>query len=112
MININTFYIEKEEPIKSCLLALRKIILDIDAITETQKWGMPCFLYKKQLFCYLWIDKKTLEPYILMVKGEDLNFPGLEKGNRSKMKIFRIDANQDIPIDTIQSLLKEALKLY
>ncbi|WP_435262442.1 DUF1801 domain-containing protein [Tenacibaculum sp. nBUS_03] len=112
MININTFYIEKKEPVKSCLLALRKIILDIDAITETQKWGMPCFLYKKQPFCYLWIDKKTLEPYILMVKGASLEYPGLEKGNRSKMKIFRVDANQDIPIDIIKALLKKALKLY
>jgi hypothetical protein len=57
---LQNFYLKKEEPNKSCLLALRSIILDQDNnITETQKWGMPCFCYKKKMLCYLWTDKKT-----------------------------------------------------
>ncbi|UPZ36087.1 DUF1801 domain-containing protein [Sphingobacterium sp. PCS056] len=37
---------------KSCLLALRKIILQQDTlIKEAQKWGMPCFCYKNRIFC-------------------------------------------------------------
>jgi hypothetical protein len=35
----------------------------------------------------------------------------LEQGNRSKMKILRIDATQDIPIDLIRSLLAESIRL-
>jgi len=106
-------YLGKEEPNKSCLLALRDIILNQDEnINETTKYGMPCFCYKKKIFCYLWIDKKTSEPYILFVEGQQLDHPKLEKGNRSRMKIFSVNPNQDIPIKTIELLLNKALDLY
>ena len=64
------------------------------------------------MFCYLWTDKKTNEPYILFVEGKHLKHPALEQGNRSRMKIFIINPNKDIPIDTIKLLLNEALDLY
>jgi len=109
----DNFYLNKEEPNKSCLLALRDIIKQQDSdITETKKYGMPCFMYKKKMFCYLWTDKKTEEPYLLMVEGNLLNHPNLEKGKRAKMKIFRVNPNKDIPIKTIQILLNNALDLY
>lgn len=104
--DVDNYYLNKEELNKSCLLALRSIILEQDKnITETRKWGMPCFCYKKKMFCYLWTDKKTDEPYILMVEGKYLDHPELEEGNRSRMKIFRINPNKDIPIDTVKWLL-------
>lgn len=110
---LHNYYLNKEEPNKSCLLALRSIILDQDNnITETQKWGMPCFCYKKKIFCYLWTDKKTDEPYILMVEGKYLDHPKLEEGYRSRMKIFRVDPNKDLPIKTIERILQTALDLY
>jgi Domain of unknown function (DU1801) len=114
MVNeLHNFYLNKEEPNKGCLLALRSIILGQDTnVTETQKWGMPCFCYKKKMFCYLWTDKKTDEPYILMVEGKYLDHPKLEEGNRSRMKIFRVNPNKDLPIKTIEHILKIALDLY
>ena len=111
--NLQRFYLSKKEPNKSCLLALRNIILEHDEhITETQKWNMPCFCYQKKMFCFLWIDKKTDEPYILFVEGGRLNHPKLEKGTRSRMKIFRINPKIDFPIHTIKQLLDKALDLY
>lgn len=110
---LHNYYLNKEEPNKSCLLALRDIILSQDTnITETRKWGMPCFCYKKKMFCYLWTDKKTDKPYILMVEGKYLKHPDLEEGNRSRMKILKINPNKDLPIDTIEGILQEALDLY
>jgi uncharacterized protein YdhG (YjbR/CyaY superfamily) len=110
---IENFYLNKEEPNKSCLLALRSIILRQDSnITETVKYGMPCFCYQKKMFCYLWTDKKTEEPYILMVEGKHLNHSGLEQGKRSRMKIFRINPNIDLPLKTIEKLINAALDLY
>lgn len=107
------FYLSKEEPNKSCLLALRNIILSQDTnVTETQKYGMPCFCYKKKMFCYLWTDKKTNEPYLLMVEGKRLDHPKLEEGSRSRMKIFRVNPRKDIPIKAIESILQKALDLY
>lgn len=110
---IDHYYLNKEEPNRSCLLALRSIILEQDTnITETQKWGMPCFCYKKKMFCYLWTDKKTDEPYILLVEGKYLDHPDLEEGNRSRMKIFRVNPKKDLPLQTIELLLNVALDLY
>ncbi len=110
---LDNYYLGKEEPGKSCLLALRSIILDQDVnVTETQKWGMPCFCYKKKMFCYLWTAKNTNEPYILMVEGKYLDHPELEEGNRTRMKIFRVNPNDDLPIKTIESILQKSLDLY
>lgn len=114
MINeLQNYYLNKDEPNKSCLLALRSIILDQDVnIIETQKYGMPCFCYKKKMFCYLWTDKKTSQPYLLMVEGNYLDHPKLEKGDRSRMKIFRVNPNEDLPQETIKIILQKALDLY
>ena len=110
---LQNYYLNKTEPNRSCLLALRSIILGHDPnITETKKWGMPCFCYTKRMFCYLWADKKTDEPYILMVEGKHLAHPELEEGDRSRMKILRVNPNKDLPIKTIKAILKEALDLY
>lgn len=110
---LNNYYLNKAEPNKSCLLTLRDIILKQDTnITATLKYGMPCFCYKKKMFCYLWTDKKTDEPYILMVEGKHLNHPELEEGDRSRMKIFRVNPQKDLPIKTIENILQNALDLY
>ena len=113
MSSNNNFYLNQQEPNQSCLLALRQIILAQDElITETTKYGMPCFCYKNKMFCYLWTDKKSNDPYILMVEGKHLNHPKLETGSRTRMKIFRVNPNEDIPKDTIELILNEALDLY
>lgn len=114
MIDIlSDYYLRQEEPQRSCLLALRDIILKQDEnVSETVKYGMPCFCYRKKMFCYLWTDHKTSEPYILMVEGKHLNHPELEQGDRSRMKILRIDPNEDLPIKTIELILNDALDLY
>lgn len=109
----DNFYLDKEEPNKSCLLAMRNIILGYDKdITETRKYGMPCFCYKEKTFCYLWIDKKSHEPYFLMVEAKYLDHPELETGDRSRMKIFRVNPNGDLPITAINSIMNQALDLY
>lgn len=109
----DNYYLNKTEPNRSCLLALRNIILNQDTnVTETKKWGMPCFCYKKKMFCYLWTDKKTDEPYLLMVEGKYLDHPQLEEGDRTRMKVFRINPNEDLPIKTIINILQKALDLY
>tara|TARA_R110002049_G_scaffold9962_1_gene49627 strand:+ start:6966 stop:7172 length:207 start_codon:yes stop_codon:yes gene_type:complete len=59
----NHFYLNQQEPNKSCLLAMRGIVLNYGKkITETRKYGMPCFCYKGKMFCYIWIDKKNQWP--------------------------------------------------
>lgn len=107
------FYLDQAEPNKSCLLTLREMILTQDPeISETRKYGMPCFCFRKKAFCYLWTDKKTNEPYLLLVEGKLLQNPELETGSRSRMKIFKVNPATDIPIKKISEILNEALDLY
>lgn len=111
--DLDSFYLSSDEPNRSCLLALRRIILDQDSrVSETRKYGMPCFCFQRKAFCYLWTDKKTHEPYLLMVEGKHLDHPGLESGNRSRMKIFRVNPDADLPLTDIQGVLNAALDLY
>ncbi len=113
MSSTNSFYLNQSEPNKSCLLALRNIILkQHKAISETVKYGMPCFCYGSKALCYLWTDKKTKEPYILMVDGNKLIHPSLESGDRSRMKIYRVNPQADIDIDEIETIVQQAIKLH
>lgn len=110
---LDAYYVSHEDPVRSTLLALRSYILNYDKnITETWTHRMPMFRYKGKLFCYLWTDKKTYQPYMGMYKGIDIEHPLLELGNRNKMKVIYFDAATDIPLDIIDEIFKMAIKLY
>lgn len=110
---VDAFYLQQAEPIKSCFLALQKIICSQDPeITNTIKYGMPFFCYKGKMFCYLWIHKKYKQPYIGFVEGKSIEHPALMAEKRSRMKIMLLDPNEDLPLDTIEMLLKQLLELY
>lgn len=111
--DLDNFYLKKEEPSKSCLLALREIILSFDKdITHTLKYGMPFFCYKGKMFCYLWIQKKTGLPYIGIVEGKLIDHKDLIQEKRSRMKIMLFDPGKDLPAKTIRLILKQAIGLY
>lgn len=68
--DIDHFYLHKEEPVKSCLIALREIILEQDPeITDAWKYNMPFFCYKGKMFCYLWVHKTSEKPILVLWKG-------------------------------------------
>jgi|TARA_R110002050_G_scaffold114567_2_gene230152 hypothetical protein len=110
---IDSFYHNTPEPERSVFLAISNFILSLDGNISTDlKYGMPFFSYKNKMCCYLWKDKKTNEPYIGIVEGNRINHPQLEKGNRSRMKILRVDPNLDIDIETISEILNSVIALY
>lgn len=109
---LDLFYLKQPEPNRSCFLALRSVILNSHTeIMETLKYGMPCFLVGKKILFYLWKDKKTQEPYVLVADGHKLEHPKLEKGNRSRMKILKIDPNKDLPLRELNEVFALALQL-
>ncbi len=111
--DLDNFYLQHEEPLQSTLLALREIILKQDKnITEAWKYKMPCFCYRGKMFCFLWITKKTRQPYLEIVEGKRINHPDLISGKRTRMKILLFDAEKDLPVKTITAILKQALDLY
>lgn len=113
MHSLSEFYLQQQEPVKSCLLALRSIILSQDNnITNVMKYGMPFFCYKGKMFCYMWIHKKYKQPYIGIVEGKKIDHPSLIIEKRSRMKIMLLDADEDLPLEMINKILQDALDLY
>lgn len=109
----DNYYLSKEEPNQGCLLVLRQFILGFHTeISESIKWGIPCFSFKNKMFVFLSIDKKTKHPYILVVEGNRISHPLLEQGKRAKMKVFHVNPNLDIDIESINTILSDAIELY
>jgi hypothetical protein len=110
---IDNYFLQKEEPVKSCLQFLREHILRQDVhITEAWKYGMPFFCYNGKMFCYLWVHKKYLQPYIGIVEGKKIKHPDLIIEKRARMKILLLDPNKNLPIKKINSILKDVIALY
>ncbi|BDU26575.1 DUF1801 domain-containing protein [Flavobacterium sp. GSB-24] len=113
MKQLDDFYLNQEEPIKGIFLALKEIILKQDEnITNTLKYGMPFFCYKRKMFCYLWIHKKLKKPYIGIVEGKHFDDPFLIQEKRSRMKIMMFNVNEDLPLEEIEIVIQKAVNLY
>lgn len=112
MKKTDEFYLKQEEPVKSCLLVLKDIILEFNTnIVENWKYNMPCFVYNDKALCYLWIDKDQNLPYILMVDGNKIDSPFLKQGSRKRMKVFYVFPDEDIPIAEIKKVLIQGVEI-
>lgn len=110
---IDNYFLQQEEPAKSCLQFLRSHILHLNKdVTEVWQYGMPFYCYKGKRLCYLWFHKKYQQPYIGFVDGNKLEHPDLLAEKRSRMKIFLLEAQKDIPVKKINVLLHLALAIH
>lgn len=110
---LDDFYLRNEEPVRSCLLALRTLVLKQDQdISAAWKYGMPFFCYQGKMFCYLWVHKKLRQPYIGIMEGKRIDHPDLILEKRTRIKIILFDPEQDLPIDKIETILNQAIGLY
>ena len=109
----DNYFLQQEEPLKGCLLALREMITSFDtSILESWKYGMPFYCYNGKMFCYLWVHKKFNQPYLGIVEGGKINHPLLIQEKRARMKIMLVDPLKDIPMKTIDDILKRTVALY
>jgi len=112
MTELDNFYLQQSEPIRSCFLALRAIILSQDKeIVNVWKYGVPFFCFRGKMFCYLWIHKKYSQPYLGIVEGKRFN-PALISEKRSRMKIMLFDPDKDLPIELINTILEQTITFY
>lgn len=110
---LDGFYLQQPEPLRSCYLALRDIILSLDdRITPEWKYGCPFFYYKGRMFCYLWFHKEQQRPYIAIMKGRFIQDPWLVAETRKNIRILLFDPGRDLPVRRIKSILRRALALY
>ena len=111
--DIDNYFLEKDEPVKSYLLTLRDYILQYDKnITAAWQYNMPFYCYKGKRFCYLWVHKKLKQPYLGIVDGKKINHPDLILEKRARMKIMLFDPMKDVPLKTIHLILKTILSLH
>ncbi|MFY7964347.1 MAG: DUF1801 domain-containing protein [Chitinophagaceae bacterium] len=112
MTPLDNFYMKQEEPIKSCFLALKQIILmQHNDITNVWKYGGSFFALNGKAFCYLWVHKKLQQPYIGFMKGYAMTNPNLLSEKRTQIKIMLFDTNNDLPITEIKNAITEAIEL-
>lgn len=110
---IDQYFLQLDEPAKSCLQFLREHILQLDPnLSEAWKYGMPFFCYKGKMCCYLWIHKQYHRPYIGIVPGKLIDHPGLIQEKRARMKIYLLDPEQDLPMEEINAVLEATLAIY
>ncbi|MBL7951792.1 MAG: DUF1801 domain-containing protein [Flavobacteriales bacterium] len=111
--DLERFYSARPDGVRNYLQDLRELILAHDPhITEGLKFGMPFFLYRKKMFCYLWTRKESGQPYFGVVEGQRLFHPELIQEDRARMKILLLDPKKPIPVRTITSILQEAITIY
>lgn len=112
MLNpLDSYFEQKDEPIKSCLQYLRQLLLSYPEISEHWKYGMPFYYHKGKMFCYLWNHKKFHQPYIGLVDGHKIDHQDLLQEKRARMKILLINHHDDIPEEKIKAILKQAFTL-
>ncbi len=110
---LDNFYLKREEPTRSCLLAMKDIILKSHPlITHEWKYKLPFFCYKGKMLCYIWFHKKFNKPYLGFYNGHLINNEELLAENRSRIKIFLFDIEEDLPIKKINHILTQAIYIY
>jgi hypothetical protein len=113
MQELDLFYLQQDEPVKSCLMHLRQHILNYaPSISEAWKFNMPFFFYKGNRFCYFRMDQKSDMPYLGFNDGKWIDHPALTFEKRSRIKIFMIDPIVSLPLETLDSVLKAAIAIY
>lgn len=109
---IDNYFLQKEEPVKSCMQFLRSYILGMNEhISEKWQYGMPFFYYRDKRLCYLWVEKKSGHPYLGIVDGNKVSHPDLISEKRARMKIMLIDPAKDIPVSKIKQILSKAISI-
>lgn len=104
-------YFGYNEPVKSCFLAIRDIILDWDSnFKDCLKYGCICYTYRDKVALFAMHNKKG-ETYLLVNFGKQMNHPELKFDGRKSMKSLRIDPTKDLPIEVIEFILEEVRRI-
>ncbi|MBA4852482.1 DUF1801 domain-containing protein [Emticicia sp. BO119] len=109
--DLENYYLKQNEPIQSCLLALRVIIMDLyPLITHQRKYQIPFFYYKEKKLAYLWVTKKKVQ--IGFIEDKCLQKPIEGVRLKDQYQSIIINPNEDIPIEVIVENLKTLMHLY
>lgn len=107
---LEEYYQQLDEPHRSCLLAIRQIILRADSqITESFTWNMPLFKYRKKILCYLRQHKQSKRFYLGLSEGKHLHHQALKAEGRKQYKAYYFDTDADIDQTLINQWIKQSM---
>jgi len=110
---IDNYFFSLPEPEQSCLLFLRRFILDhSDKITESRKFNTPFYYYNKKWLGFISYDPKTRIIYIAFTKGYLIEHPKLVSEGRKQQKIIYIDPKKDVNVKSLKKILRIACDLH
>ncbi|MFY0605922.1 MAG: DUF1801 domain-containing protein [Cyclobacteriaceae bacterium] len=113
MTPLDQYFEEKDEPMKGCLLAIKDCMLRYDErIKMSWKWRTPFFSYGDKMLAYLTIHKKTNLPYLGFWNRKNITHPALKSEGRKVVKVYYLDPEEDIDVDTLHEILSEVVSLY
>lgn len=75
-------------------------------LTEQWKFNTPFYYYQNKWFCYISYNKKSKEIYIGFVRGYMLSHPSLVSDNRKQIKVYYINAEEDINVEELKNLVE------
>lgn len=111
-LKANNYFATLAEPDQSCLLFLHGFILEQSPhITHAWKFNTPFYYYKGRWLCFISYCSKTSVIYISFVNGFKMNHPKLLREGRKKMKVFYVDANEDVPVRMLGVLMQLAINV-
>ncbi|WP_337040408.1 DUF1801 domain-containing protein [Emticicia sp. 17c] len=111
LTELENYYFRQSEPIQSCLLALKGIVMGVNAsITHERKYQIPFFYYKGKKLAYLWVTKKKIQMGFIEDKSLQNPVDGIKP--KDKYQSIIIKPNEDIPLDIILQNLDRLIHLY
>lgn len=112
MTPLDEYFERQPEPLNSCLIAARDMILAYnESITISWKWKTPFFSYKGKMLAYLNVNRKSQLPYLGLANGAKLNHHALQTEGRKMIKAYYFSPEEDMDIDELYEILKEATAL-
>lgn len=112
MLNpLENYFLKQPEPQQSCMLFLRKWLLE-QGLEEKYKFGIAMYFYKNKTFCYMSVSAKEKKLYLGFIKGYLMKHPKLEQEGRKQVKVLYLNPEKDLPIKTLIEIVNMAKKLY
>ena len=105
-----SYYLHKPEPYRSCMLALKDLILRTDSgICHERKFQIPFFTYQQKKLGYIWLNRKKLMLGFCVDKSLVQAPDGVKA--KDQYESIQIDPDVDLPVELILEKLGYYLDL-
>jgi len=104
------YYSKQPEPIQSCLLALKTLIMASNReLTHERRYQIPFFCFRGKKVCFLWVTRKKVMVGFVEDSSLQPKVPGIKRKDR--FETLLLDAGEDIPVELILERLTEKITL-